>query len=93
MIAEDFRLGAPAVRVLATESLVGLRGAFSRGARLWGARMKTQEHVRAQGAKPPGAVPAFRWRATPIRPRPNPTALGEGAASVLPSRDQAQDRR
>ena len=45
--------------------------------------MKTKEHVRAQGEKRPRAVPAFRCRSTPIRLRPNPTELGEGAASAV----------
>ena len=47
MIAEDFR----PVRVLATESLVVPKGAFSREREGLAPRMKTKEHVRAQGEK------------------------------------------
>ena len=39
--------------------------------------------LRARGEKRPVAVPALRWRPTPIRLRPNPTALREGAASAV----------
>ena len=47
MIAEDFR----PVRVLVTESLVVPKGAFSREREGLAPRMKTKEHVRAQGEK------------------------------------------
>ena len=86
MIAEDFR----PVRVLVTESLVVPKGAFSRGGRGACPSHEDKEHVRAQGEKRPRAVPAFRYRSTPIRLWPNPTELGEGAASVLSSGNCAE---